>query len=60
MMLLKSFMAHEIIFFLEKEFEAREPQFQQILLDDINHELKKVFDWLNKKISATPKTIKGD
>ena len=51
MMLLKSFIAKELIDFLERELIAHEPQIQTALLNDFAHEIKKLTDWINKKIS---------
>lgn len=58
MLLLKSFLAQEIIDFLEREFVAREPEFQQALLNDVSHELKILVDWINKKIAENKNKVK--
>lgn len=61
MMILKSFVAHEIINFLESELMAREPQLAQILMDDIQHELNLLLQWFNNKLQSYPnKHLQGE
>lgn len=55
MMLIKSFIAKELIAFLEKEFIAYEPDLQEAFLNDVAHEIKALKDWVNKKISDNKK-----
>jgi uncharacterized protein VirK/YbjX len=55
MILIRAFLAKEIIHFLESEFISHEPQMQEAFMNDVAHEVKLVTEWVNEKISKKQK-----